>query len=113
MKKLLALFCILALGASALDSTWSTPGRPSEVVTAQVALSTTAAQVIAGNRARRSVCIRNQDASISVYVGPTGVTTATGILLKAGDPMTLYTTGPIFAVAASGTPTVGYLAEND
>lgn len=87
--------------------------RSTSIATGQAALSTSAAQVLAANTARRSVVITNHDASISVYVGATGVTTSTGLLIKAGAAVTINSTAAIFAIAASGTPTVSYLAEND
>lgn len=112
--KHLILFLILAAGLSAFgDSTWSVPGRASEIATGQNALSTTAEEVLAGNKARRSCVILNNDASISVYIGTATVSSSTGILLKAGAAITINTTGPIYAIAASGTPTVSFLAEND
>lgn len=86
---------------------------PSTIATGQAALSTTAAQVIAANTARHTVLVRNNDASISIYVGASGVTSATGLLLKAGESVEITTTAAVFAVSASGTPTVSYFAEND
>jgi hypothetical protein len=81
----------------------------------QVATSTTAAAVIAADstRRRRTILIRNLDASVSVYIGGSTVTTSNGMLIKAGESITISTSATVYAVAASGTPSVAYLAEND
>lgn len=55
--------------------------------------------------------ILNVDAAIDIFIGPVGVTSATGYKLKAGaswttgGPGTIYF-GDIYAIAASGTPNV-------
>lgn len=77
--------------------------------TEQNALSTAAELVVAatGGR-RRAVEIKNTDTSISVYLGQTsGVTSSTGHLVKAGESFVFEDYGgDIYAIAASGTPTV-------
>lgn len=83
------------------------------ITSGQATLSTAASQVVALSTTRRSIVIRNNDASISIYVGVTGVTSSTGVLVKAGESISINTTAAIFAVAASATPTVSYLAESD
>lgn len=82
------------------------------LATGQAALSTTAAQVVAARATRRAVTIINLS-GIDVYVGNTGVTTATGQLLLGirGSAITIETVTAVFAVAASGTPSVSYLEE--
>jgi hypothetical protein len=79
--------------------------------TAQNALSTTAELVAAAMPGRRTIEVKNSDASISIYVGYTdGVTTATGHLLAAGHSFLWEDyDGPIYAIAASGTPTITLL----
>lgn len=108
MKKLLLALLLTASVAFAEPGAFG-------ITTGQKALSTTAAEVtpISGNARQRAVIIRNHDASISVYIGNPGVTSATGILLKAGETITINTRGAVSAVAASGTPTVGFLIESD
>lgn len=78
----------------------------------QVALSTTAAVVVAASDAPSCVLIKNNDASIVVYVGKAGVTSATGYKLGAGVEVKLEfdeNTPAVYAVAASGTPSVSVL----
>lgn len=77
--------------------------------TKQVALSTTAAVVVAASSVGGTVSLKNKDASIVIYVGKAGVTAATGYRLGAGESVTIecvQNTPAIYAVAASGTPTV-------
>lgn len=87
--------------------------RASTIATGQVALSTSATLVLAANAARRSVALINNDASITMYVGASGVTSATGAIIKPGQSPSIDSTAAIYAVAASGTPTISYIAEND
>lgn len=77
----------------------------------QVALSTTAASVATVSATRRAITVKNIDATISVYVGITGVTSSTGYLLKAGEFVRIESGAAVFAVAASGTPSVAFIAE--
>lgn len=80
-------------------------------ITGQNALSTNA-EVVLGTSPNRSFAeVKNTDASISVYLGKDAtVTSSNGHLLKAGEAFVFEGyTGPIWAVAASGTPTVTYM----
>lgn len=77
----------------------------------QNALSTTAEIVAAADQLRHSCTVKNLDAAIIIYVGPAGVTSANGMSVAAGASIMLKTTGPVYAVAASGTPTVAILNE--
>lgn len=80
----------------------------------QVATSTTAGTLIAARATRRSVLFRNLDATISVYIGAASpLTSSTGMLLKAGESVTVDTTALIQVIAASGTPTVAYVETYD
>lgn len=85
-------------------------GGTDTIAVGQNALSTTAEQVVAANNTRRFLEITNDDAAIKVYIGGTsGVTTSTGHVVKPGAAIVFEGyTGPIFMIAASGTPTVTY-----
>lgn len=83
------------------------------ITTAQRTLSTSASVVLAADNGRHSALIRNLDTTISIYVGATGVTSTTGMLLKAGESITITSKAALYAVAASGTPVAATLAEND
>lgn len=76
--------------------------------TTQNALSTTAEVVLAANQSRTFAEIKNVDASINVYLGfSSAVTTSNGHLLRPGEAFAIEDyVGPIYAIAASGTPTV-------
>lgn len=79
----------------------------------QVATSTTAATLVAARVTRRSVSIKNYDATITVYIGAATVTAANGYKLLAGESVSIDATGLIQVIAASGTPTVGYFESYD
>ncbi len=76
--------------------------------TTQNALRITAELVLAGRRGRVFCEVKNADSSINVYLGGTdAVTSSTGHLLRPGEAVGFaYFVGPIYAIAASGTPTV-------
>jgi hypothetical protein len=82
-------------------------GAPNQA-SGQVTASTTAATLIAARTTRRSVLVRNLDSTISVYVGPATVTSANGMLLKAGESVPLDTRALIQVIAASGSPVVAF-----
>lgn len=74
---------------------------------AQVALnSSTATQVLAtlSSPSGRNVC--NMDTAINIFIGPSNVTSSTGIRLVPGACWDMsHTTAAIFAISASATPT--------
>jgi hypothetical protein len=84
------------------------PAPRTNITTLQNALSTTAEEVLAADPSRLYAEIKNTDAAISVYFGDTNAVTASnGYLLKAGEAFSfLDYTGPVWMIAASGTPTV-------
>lgn len=83
------------------------------IVTNQVTVDTTVGGVVikALNTSRKSIIIRNQGAT-DMYVGPSGVTTANGILVKANEVLTLdRNTAAIYGIVGAGSTTAGYLEE--
>lgn len=78
------------------------------LATLQNALSTAAELVLAKSPNRSFAEVKNADAAISVYLGKDSTVSASnGHLLKAGEAFVFSGyTGPIWAIAASGTPTV-------
>lgn len=107
MKTLLVLLLLTA-------SAFAEPGALTGT-NGQQPLSTTARQIVsAGNSRQRAAIVRNLDATISIYVGyNSDVSSTTGFLIKAGESLTLNTRAALYGVAASGTPTAGYITEND
>lgn len=78
--------------------------------TADTALSTTAAQVLAADTSRREAIITNLSTTIDVYVGDSSVTSSRkGVVLKPAQAVTLSTTAAVYALSASGTPSVSLL----
>lgn len=80
------------------------------LTTAQNTLSTSAELVIAARNERIYLKIHNASTDIAVYVGyDSGVTAATGhkIHFVSEFEMEGYV-GPVYMIAASGTPTVTY-----
>lgn len=77
----------------------------------QNALSVAAEVVVASNTARRFAEVKNADSAINVYLGKdTNVTAANGHLLRPGEAFGFEGyTGAIWAIAASGTPTVTFI----
>ncbi len=68
-----------------------------------------AATLVAVRPTRRTVTIVNNDALLSVYIGPPTVSAANGLLIRAAaPPITLATTALIQVIAASGSPIVSF-----
>ena len=119
MKRLLTLLTFVTV------LTFLTPSLPAQNMTlnkitgafnennAQVTTSTTAGTLVVANRKRRSVLIRNTDATITVYIGKATVTAGNGMPLKAGESVVVDTTALLQVIAASGTPVVAYLETYD
>lgn len=88
---------------------------PSAIAVTNVASATTAGGtvLITASAARKELHIRNIDASITVYIGNTGLTSSTGYKLAAGEEKIFK--GPIagiawYSLSASGTPAIQLLA---
>lgn len=115
MKKLVfTLFCFVVLwtlsfmAALAADAGW----LPYRLATGKVTLnSTTAVLVVAKDTIQRESTLENTDAAILIYIGPAGVTAATGKKLRPGIPVLLRTLGEVYAISASGTPVIDYFIE--
>lgn len=79
----------------------------------QVTATGTAATLVAARATRRSVLVRNLDASLDVYVGNATVTAGNGMLLKAGESFPIDAVGLIEVIAPSGSPVVAYMETYD
>ena len=87
-----------------------TSGATANVSTEQEALSTTAEEAFGERLTRRSGIIQNLDSTITVYVGVNAqVASTTGRRLLAGESMPWNSTAAVWAVAASGTPSVAFV----
>lgn len=82
------------------------------IATAAVSVGTSATLLSAADSLRQAVTIQNNDASADLYVGGSGVTTATGIKVPAGGSITLdKTTAAIYGRVSSGTVDARVLEE--
>lgn len=79
----------------------------------QIALAglVTPKRIVDRRAGRTRIIIKNTDASITITIGTGAVTSTTGIPLVAGESMTLFTKADIWAISASGTPTVAFYEE--
>jgi len=87
------------------------PVGAAALATSQTSIGTSAAQIVAARTGasgtgRIAATLVNAGAA-TVFFGPSGVTTATGMPLPPNASVTLNTTAAIYAVAASGTTTIG------
>ena len=91
----------------------SRPNRGGNSFTvSQNALSVTAETIAEAREDRTRLVVKNNDGSIAVYVGDSlGVASNSGFALAAGESIAIYSTAAVFAIAASGTPTVSILEE--
>ena len=79
----------------------------------QNALSTTAEKVVNTARTARKVTLKNCDGSIIIYVGKDDtVTSSTGYPLKTNDVIEFDNhLGELYAIAASGTPSIAIIEQ--
>ena len=79
----------------------------------QASIGTAATQIVAARAGaagtgRIAVTLYNAG-SVTIYFGPSGVTTTTGMPLPAGASATINTQAAIYGIAASGTQTIGVM----
>lgn len=98
-----------ASAANPIPVTLSTSGAD-EIATAQVSVANTSTAIVAARSGRQDVTITNHGTT-DVYIGATGVTTATGMLLVGikGGAITISGGAAVFGIVGSGTQTVSYL----
>lgn len=78
---------------------------------AAVTVGTVAVVVSAANTLRQSVTIQNLG-SVPIYVGPSGVTTASGVAVQAGEAITLdKQTAAVYAISGTAGQDVRVLTE--
>lgn len=79
--------------------------------TGQSPVGISSSLIIAANTNRKSVTITNTSATTDMYLGVSGVTTATGALLPPVSTITLHTRAAVYGVSASGTITATAIEE--
>ena len=112
MKTLLITLLSLVIIATPISGQTTTKGGK-RLANGQVTASTTASTLVAERINRRSVTIKNIDASITVYIGVATVTAANGMEVKAGESINIDTTSLIQVIAASGAPKVAFVETYD
>jgi len=87
-------------------------GGRSALAVNHVNITASAAQIIAANTSRKSLCIKNMGVN-DVAIGPSGVTFATGFVLKPGEALSdIRTTVAIYGICNTGlTSTVCFWEE--
>ncbi len=102
---------LMNAGATGTGAIRFNPATPATITTGQVTASGSPATLVAANSTRAKLTVRNQDASLSVYVGPATVSSSNGALLKAGESRVFIGATLIQVIAASGSPVVDYVDE--
>jgi len=93
-------------GGSTASPSVTSEKTPANLATGQIAVTTSATQIVPTRAGRKSLILTPTSATV-FYVGPTGVTTATGIYVAAGASITLATEAAVFAVGSAAL-TVSY-----
>ena len=101
---------LMGAGATGTGSIRITPATPATITTGQVTAGA-AATLVAANTSRALLTVRNTDATLSVYVGPATVTSANGVLIKAGESRVFRGATLLQVIAPSGSPVVDYVDE--
>lgn len=79
----------------------------------QVTAGAASGVLVAARATRRSVVIRNQDAANSAYIGAGAVTSGNGLLLKAGESISIDTTAAINCIRATDNVVLGFMETYD
>lgn len=88
-----------------------TPAPFTTPITTQVAMSTTIAPIVAADAARRRLFV---SCASAMFIGPSGITATTGLLLPANILFEVPTpTAALYGITASGTPSVTVLVVKD
>jgi len=106
--KVVPVGTVTVSGSVAISSSVGT----ANFATGQVALASTATQIVASRATRRSVTIVNLSTT-DMYIGASGVTTSTGQLLLGvkGAAITMEVVGAVYGIVATGTPSVSFEEE--
>lgn len=84
------------------------------IVSGQVTAGATAQLLVAAAMGRRSVSVLNTSSTVSVAIGPEGVTPTTGHILPPLSSISVDSTAALYVVAvAGGAPVVSYLESRD
>ena len=102
----------LAIGGGAIGqgNPVATTETYSSLATGQVSVASLATQIVPARAGRKEVTIVNH-ATTAVYIGGSGITATTGLLLAGvqGEGITITGGAAIYAITASGSETVSFL----
>lgn len=103
-----SMYVTITDGAGNLNA--SVGSNSASVAGSQATVGTSATSVVAARATRNTVTIVN-GGTTDVFLGPSGVTTTTGILLTGtkGASITIPTTAQIFGIVGAGTQVVSVL----
>lgn len=73
----------------------------------------TTAEAVARNTTRRVCDLKNLHASTTIYVGPSGVSSADGFPIGPGESYSWKSIGAIHAVASTGSAMLAYIDYED
>jgi hypothetical protein len=76
------------------------------------AISPSGSQIVGTRETRKSVTIINTG-NVDIYIGPTGVTASTGVLLEPSAFVNIGTVAEVHGITASGNANVQYIEEYD
>lgn len=76
--------------------------------TGQVSVTTSATLIAAANADRKELVITNTSSTVDMYIGPSGVTTSTGLLLPPLSSRVTQNRGAYYGVSSSGTIVASY-----
>jgi hypothetical protein len=80
------------------------------VAVARATITTSSTQIVAARAGRHRLIVKNTGAN-PIFIGPTGVTTANGWSLAAGQTLEMETTAALFGVVAASTETAATIEE--
>lgn len=84
----------------------SSSGGVTTITTSQVTATDVGVLLVGSSTTRKSVTFKNTSATDSVWIGPSGVTTADGFELDPGEGLTLRTLSEVYGITSAGTTAV-------
>jgi hypothetical protein len=105
--------CLTDINGYVIDSTSPIPVNPAEsgavnFATGQVAITGSAAHIVAARTTRRAVLVTNTHASLLLYVGSASVTTGNGQQIPPGQSLSFPTTAAVYGIG-SGSLTATFV----
>src|SRR5580692_5097860 len=77
-------------------------------ITGQISVAATVTNIVGGDGARTGLLITNPG-TVGVYIGASGVTTATGAWLPGGGSISIPTRAPVYGISSGAAQNVTFL----